>query len=241
MAFTVFLSFTINFFLTFLRLGFVDAMTVHDLMSGDIGRTTILSASFTGGKRHMVQVYQDGMAMVREFGRPDLFVTFTCNPAWTEIKELLLDHQGANYDPVTVTRIFKQKLLALLDVVIKDKVFGIVAAHVLTIEFQKWGLPDAHILFTLAPERKLVGPEDCDAFVSAEILDPIMDEQLHAVVTKTMMHGPCSSRCLGPKGTCSKRLSPTLLQCDHCNRQRISDVSPSEQWTIYRNQRTVAG
>jgi hypothetical protein len=50
-----------------------------------------------------------------------------------------------------------------------------------------------------------MGPEDYDAFVSAEIPDPIGDEQLHAIVTKTMMHDPCSARCLGPKFKCTKR------------------------------------
>jgi hypothetical protein len=145
------------------------------------------------------------MAIVRHVGRPDLFVTFTCNPAWPEIKELLQDHQGAHYDPVAGIRILKQKRLVLLNVVLKDQVLGIVAAHVLTIEFQQRGLPHAHILFTLAPESKPLGTEDYDAFVSAEIPDPIVDAQLHAIVLVTMMHGPCSSRCLGPNGRCTKR------------------------------------
>lgn len=34
--------------------------------------------------------YQDAMAIVREKGKPDLFVTFTCNPNWPEIVEELL-------------------------------------------------------------------------------------------------------------------------------------------------------
>ncbi|GBM44049.1 hypothetical protein AVEN_223172-1 [Araneus ventricosus] len=33
----------------------------------------------------MQQNYQDAMAMVRKFGKPDLFLTFTCNPSWSEI------------------------------------------------------------------------------------------------------------------------------------------------------------
>ena len=48
----------------------------------DVGRTaTILSSSFTGGPRYMTQRYLDAMAIVRQFGKPDLFVTFTCNPS----------------------------------------------------------------------------------------------------------------------------------------------------------------
>jgi hypothetical protein len=38
----------------------------------------------------MQQNYQDAMSVVRKFGKPDLFVTFTCNPHWNEIIESLL-------------------------------------------------------------------------------------------------------------------------------------------------------
>ncbi|XP_071695650.1 uncharacterized protein [Rutidosis leptorrhynchoides] len=45
----------------------------------------ILSSSFTGGARYMHQNYLDAMAIVRAYGYPDLFITFTCNPKWLEI------------------------------------------------------------------------------------------------------------------------------------------------------------
>ena len=52
------------------------------LNPANIGRTaTVLSSSFTGGPRYMTQRYLDAMAIVRHFGKPDLFVTFTCNPS----------------------------------------------------------------------------------------------------------------------------------------------------------------
>lgn len=34
---------------------------------------------FTGGPRYMQQRKQDAMVYVRNFGRPDLFITMTCN------------------------------------------------------------------------------------------------------------------------------------------------------------------
>ncbi|GBN44779.1 hypothetical protein AVEN_177839-1 [Araneus ventricosus] len=46
---------------------------------------TEVAAIFVGSPRHMQQNYQDAMAMVRKFGKPDLFLTFTCNPSWSEI------------------------------------------------------------------------------------------------------------------------------------------------------------
>jgi hypothetical protein len=41
----------------------------------------------------MQQQYQDSMAVVRKRGKPDFFITFTCNPRWPEITENLLNDQ----------------------------------------------------------------------------------------------------------------------------------------------------
>jgi hypothetical protein len=49
-----------------------------------------LPSSFTGGPRQMHKLYQDGMAIVRVFGKPDLFITITCNPKWPEIQNAFL-------------------------------------------------------------------------------------------------------------------------------------------------------
>jgi hypothetical protein len=44
------------------------------------GRMVILPPSFTGGPRYMTSLYRDAMAIVRKLGKPDLFITMTCNP-----------------------------------------------------------------------------------------------------------------------------------------------------------------
>ncbi|CAF5162094.1 unnamed protein product, partial [Rotaria sp. Silwood1] len=51
------------------------------------GRIIILPSRFQGSPRAMQQNYQDAMAIVRKYGKPDLFITFTCNPTWREIEE----------------------------------------------------------------------------------------------------------------------------------------------------------
>lgn len=56
-------------------------------------RRVILPSSFTGGPRDMKALYQDAMARVRKHGKPDLFITFTCNPHWKEIREAILNLQ----------------------------------------------------------------------------------------------------------------------------------------------------
>lgn len=46
----------------------------------------ILLSSFKGRSRH---IYQDEMAIVREYGKPDLFRTMAFNTAWPELKRAL--------------------------------------------------------------------------------------------------------------------------------------------------------
>ncbi|KAL8580062.1 hypothetical protein ACOMHN_065111 [Nucella lapillus] len=53
--------------------------------AADIGQRIVLPSSFVGGPRYMHERTQDAMTYVRRFGRPDKFITFTCNPMWLEI------------------------------------------------------------------------------------------------------------------------------------------------------------
>ncbi len=70
--------------------GLQNAIAAGDTNVAAIGQRIILPSSFTIGPRHMVQNYQDAMAIYRWAGCPDAFVTFTCNPQWLEIKRALL-------------------------------------------------------------------------------------------------------------------------------------------------------
>jgi hypothetical protein len=60
--------------------GMVDVMQQDGANSTNFGRMVVLPASFANSPRHMNQLYQDSMAFVRKFGKPDLFITMTCNP-----------------------------------------------------------------------------------------------------------------------------------------------------------------
>ena len=143
----------------------------------------------------MVQNYQDAMAICRWAGYPDLFLTFTCNPKWSEINHSLEFIEGLKYEdrPDIVARVFKIKLDELLHDLRHKSHFGRVIAIVYTIEFQKRGLPHAHILLFLDPKDKCPSPTDIDGIIMAEIPDPDYDPVANEAVKQFMMHGPYGS------------------------------------------------
>ncbi|XP_074352238.1 uncharacterized protein LOC141691393 [Apium graveolens] len=76
------------------------------------------------------------------------------------------------------------------------------------IEFQKRGLPYAHILIWLHPDDRPKTTEQIDKMVSAEIPDPEIDPVGYNAVSNYMIHGPCGpdytkSSCM-VKGNCMK-------------------------------------
>ena len=62
------------------------------------------------------------------------------------------------------------------------KIFGNILAYVYTIEFQKRGLPQAHMLFVLDYKNELTTPEMIDKYISAEI--PSVGFELQQLVIK---------------------------------------------------------
>jgi len=56
---------------------------------------------------------------------------------------------------------------------VKKEVFGKLIAKVHVVEFQKRGLPNAHILIMLHSEYKPRTPHKGDSIVCADISDPI--------------------------------------------------------------------
>jgi hypothetical protein len=54
--------------------------------------------------------YMDAMALVRRFGKPDIFLTMTYNPNWDEIKCELYPSQTPQDHLDLVVRVFRAKL-----------------------------------------------------------------------------------------------------------------------------------
>ena len=127
----------------------------------------------------MQQNYQDAMALVREFGFPGFFITMTANPSWPEVTANLREWETAADRPDLVARVFKLKLDELLRDLTERGVLGQATAHTYVIEFQKRGLPHAHILLIVRPANKPRTAAEIDAIVSAEIPNKVSQPELY--------------------------------------------------------------
>ncbi|CAE1244797.1 unnamed protein product [Acanthosepion pharaonis] len=81
----------------------------------NLGKPCILPSSYTGGPRYMHERTQDAMTYVRHCGRPDLFITFTCNPKWVDITRELFPGQQYSHRPDLIARVFRLQLRKLMD------------------------------------------------------------------------------------------------------------------------------
>ena len=169
--------------------GLLDAVDANDGVNA--GQKVILPPSVTASPRWYAEEFQDSMALVRKYGKPDIFATFTANPQWDEIKSSLLPGESPHDRSDICDRVFKIKHTALLKDLLEHEVLGKVKAFTSMIEFQKRGLPHAHILLIMDDKDKPRTPEAIDKIVSAEIPDISVNPNLHAIVTKNMVHGPC--------------------------------------------------
>lgn len=96
-----------------------------------------------------------------------------------------------------------------------------------TIEFQKRGLPHAHIVVWLAESDRCHSTEDIDFLVSAEIPNKDDDPLGFEAVTSFMIHGPCGT--VNPNCAC---------MIDVNGQKRCSKFFPKEfamQTTIDQN------
>ncbi|KAF0733284.1 hypothetical protein AaE_009197 [Aphanomyces astaci] len=207
-----------------------------------MGHRVILPATFTGSDRFMARSYQNSMAMVRKFGKPTFFITFTCNPQWQEIVDGLAFFQHwsglgkptpGHYRGDLICRVFKMKLKQLKKGIMDGKFFGPVQYCFYVVEFQKRGLPHAHILVRLT--KQIETPEEMDGFVSAELPDPATQPRWHKVVLNNNLH-KCNDRCM-VDGKCSKHFpkafcSSTKTDKDGYPEYRRRPVDPRNAFVV---------
>ena len=112
------------------------------------GRPVVLPSTHRNSPRNMQQRYQDAMTIVAKYGKPGLFITITCNPAWPETTNNLQPNQSWRDSPHLVTRVFWQYLQNIVLDLWENGILGRSVAMFHVIEFQKRGLPHAHLVLT---------------------------------------------------------------------------------------------
>jgi len=154
-----------------------------------LGKTYYLPSSVLGSPRHLRRLRTDALELARRKGPPTWFITLTCNPYWPEIQQALAPGQTAADRPDIVVRVFHARLERMMKV-LKEDFCGELAYIVKVIEYQRRGLPHAHIV--LAAVRPPSSPEEVDAVISCEL--PTETGRLRTLVLTHMIH-TCNHSC----------------------------------------------
>ena len=194
-------------------------MPVHEFLAGvsksdesiEANLSTIFQ-SVRGTKQYWFHRSSELKCMLREYGSPTLFITFSCAEYDSEhISRYLrkVNDQPASYpvsklcteDPVSVSRKFSQHFHDLFNtVVLKGSVLGIVEHFYFKKEYQMRGAPHYHALLWIqgAPVIGKSNPKDVLAWIqeriTCKIPDATLNPELHALVTKYQMH-KCTDYC----------------------------------------------
>jgi len=221
--------------------GLTDALEVADMDLGRIGKKVVLPSSYVGGDRFMQQLYQDSIAIVRHFGKPSLFITFTANPKWVEIANELLPGQNAGDRPDLVARVFNLKVRDLLDQIRHKEIFGPWLGWVWTIEYQKRGLPHLHLLVFHRTDHQFLTAANIDSFISAELPPPddAISQELRGIIEMTMVHTHCIAH--NGQALCMQGLDPFAVQS--CRKGyprsfRVETIINADGYPTYRRRDT---
>ncbi|TFY77073.1 hypothetical protein EWM64_g6940 [Hericium alpestre] len=201
-----------------------------------------LPASFLGGQRWCSNQTADALCLARWRGQPSFFITFTCNPKWPEItSQLPPDWHLKSCDvPSIAIRVFKLRLSRLFQDL--KRVFKSPRYRVHVIEFQKRGLPHAHIAIKVVDPY--VDPHEIDSVVSACLPEDASDRSL---VEEFMIHkhsGPGGSvgdkdGCRTKGGTCRHHFPKPLAEKTHIDpatgRVVYKRLTEADRWVVPHN------
>jgi Helitron helicase-like domain at N-terminus len=132
-----------------------------------------IPASFMGSRAWCSDQVADALAIARQLSKPSFWLTVTTNPLWPEIQEKLRRGQSVFDAPTVVNRAFHGRIDKLKTFLRQH--FGGLLYEIGVIEFQKRGLPHAHIVVKFKTEPPLSA---LDSFISAELPHPNEDPDL---------------------------------------------------------------
>jgi hypothetical protein len=171
----------------------------------DYGLRQFIPPSITDSDEYWHHVALKCFAISSQFGPPTFFLTFTMNPYWHEYQALKRGND-VFADSAMVTLIFKQKLASLMKFIKSTNLLGKISAFVWRIEYQKRGLPHAHILFWTDLNTQDV--EAVEAVINVRypkkspfLKDQNMTEDMHVLIDRFQIHHHCQ-RCRTADGKC---------------------------------------
>ena len=168
--------------------------------------------SVRGTKQYWFIRQSELRCMIREWGSPTLFLTFSCaeyeSPDITEYLRRVND-VSASYDigklctedPISVSRKFSLKFHAFFHtVLVKGEVLGKVEHFYWKKEYQARGAPHYHVLLWIG-DAPVIGRDDTDRVlawiqerITCHLPDKKSDPELHRLVTRYQTH-KCSAYC----------------------------------------------
>ena len=217
------------------------------------GNLSTILRSVRGTKQYWLARRNEVNCMIREFGPPTLFLTFSCaeyNSAditeYLKLVNRLSPDSNPNIaqlctdDPVSVSRQFSSKFHAFFKtVIIKGEILGKVSDYYCKKEYQARGAPHYHVLLWIkgAPVIGIDPPEEVLSWIQTRITchipDPETNPELYHLVTRYQMH-KCSAYCLRTrKVTGVEGRKMFIRQCKfnfprtECNHAELNPVDPS--------------
>ena len=178
------------------------------------GNLCTMLQSVRGTKQYWFLRHSELKCMIRDFGPPTLFLTFSCAEYESiDIATYLKRVNGipestkrsigklCTEDPLSVSRQFSSKFHSLFQcVILKGQVLGKVAQFYWKKEYEARGAPHYHVLLWIegapmigrdSPEQVLAWTEDR---ITCHIPDKVSNPELHRLVTRYQMH-KCSNYC----------------------------------------------
>jgi hypothetical protein len=165
----------------------------------------------------MQRLFQNSMTIVRHYDKLTLFITFTINFHWLEIKKKLtkFSRQITSNRSNIVSRVFRMKIVRLLDNVIKRKMFSKCLDRVWIVKYQKRDLSHVHLLMFLKDQFLIA---NCvDDIVCAKLSNLVLhsNDVLREIVERQLTHDSCEIvmsivSCMSTKhelNVCFKRYS----------------------------------
>jgi hypothetical protein len=112
--------------------------------------------------------------------------------------------------------VFKIKLKELINDIHKNHILGRTIAGIYVVEFQKRGLPQAHIFIFFTEDCKSHTVEDVDHMISVELPNSEINKLAHKTVAICMMPRPCgaafpNASCM-EQGKCKKKIHASSNQ-----------------------------